>query len=326
MIVLKRRREVLELCGGGRHRRATDTRCDPRQRAAAQERPASRGDDQRSESRCAPMPSSAATPAPRHHRGGEKLIDILRALPPTGGDGGGGAEQAHVVGRRAASRCRRCPPTTLLVNVSVCDFGVAFGGAPEDTAPASSTSALRDGGARLRYYRTASSHRRRQGADAGGHDAIGWRGARARSNPRCRTSRGHPVRANVLELQRLLKDDETPSICARRQPGALHFSGIGVRHQARRRQFHDYNRVIRKPKNAMTLGARRCWPACTRRHLTSEKFRGAPNVEPGCAYRIEQCRAEERRRLRRLHGARSRSASTSLPHRLLANMGRRWSA
>jgi DNA polymerase-3 subunit beta len=75
-------------------------------------------------------------------------------------------------------------------------------------------------------------------------------------------------RKTVLELQRLLKDEDTrhrDALC--RQPGAFAFSGMEFVTKLVEGKFPDYNRVI--PKNhkqqSSRWAARRCWPACSAR-------------------------------------------------------------
>ena len=75
-------------------------------------------------------------------------------------------------------------------------------------------------------------------------------------------------RKTVLELQRLLKDEDTADRDAlRRQPGQVRLLGHGVRHQARRRQVPRLQ--PRDPEEPQELGHRsaapRCWPACSAR-------------------------------------------------------------
>ena len=93
-------------------------------------------------------------------------------------------------------------------------------------------------------------------------------------------------RKTVLELQRLLKDEDAPSRCA--LPGNQAQVPVlrhGVRHQARRRQVPRLQpRHPQEPPNAVVLG-RAPLLACLQRAaiLTSEKFRAcASTSNPAC--------------------------------------------
>jgi DNA polymerase-3 subunit beta len=104
-------------------------------------------------------------------------------------------------------------------------------------------------------------------------------------------------RKTVLELQRLLKDEDghadRDALC--RQPGAFSFSGMEFVTKLVEGKFPDYNRVIPKNhRNSVTLG-RAPLLACLQRAaiLTSEKFKGVRvNIEPG-VLRIASSNAEQ---------------------------------
>ena len=92
-------------------------------------------------------------------------------------------------------------------------------------------------------------------------------------------------RKTVLELQRLLKDDETAiDMRFANNQAKFNFAGMEFVTKLVEGKFPDYNRVIpRNHKNAVTLG-RVPLLACLQRAaiLTSEKFKGVRvNIEPG---------------------------------------------
>ncbi len=103
-------------------------------------------------------------------------------------------------------------------------------------------------------------------------------------------------RKTVLELQRLLKDEDTPiEMRFAGNQARFVFSGMEFVTKLVEGKFPDYNRVIPKGhKNAVTLG-RAPLLACLQRAaiLTSEKFKGVRvNVEPG-SLRIASSNAEQ---------------------------------
>ena len=103
-------------------------------------------------------------------------------------------------------------------------------------------------------------------------------------------------RKTVLELQRLLKDDDTP-IEMRFAPNQAKFSFTGMEFVSKlvEGKFPDYNRVIPKNhKNRVTLGRSPLLQSLQRAAiLTSEKFKGVRvNIEPG-TLRIASSNAEQ---------------------------------
>jgi len=103
-------------------------------------------------------------------------------------------------------------------------------------------------------------------------------------------------RKTVLELQRLLKDDDTPiEMRFAGNQAKFAFSGLQFVTKLVEGKFPDYNRVIPKHhKNAIVLG-RAPLLACLQRAaiLTSEKFKGVRiNLEPG-VLRIASSNAEQ---------------------------------
>jgi DNA polymerase-3 subunit beta len=92
-------------------------------------------------------------------------------------------------------------------------------------------------------------------------------------------------RKTVLELQRLLKDEETPiEMRFAANQARFNFSGMTFLTKLVEGKFPDYNRVIpRNHKNHVTLG-RAPLLSCLQRAaiLTSDKFKGVRvNLEPG---------------------------------------------
>jgi DNA polymerase III subunit beta len=103
-------------------------------------------------------------------------------------------------------------------------------------------------------------------------------------------------RKTVLELQRLLKDEDTAiEMRFAGNQAKFNFSGMEFVTKLVEGKFPDYNRVIPKNhKNAVLLG-RAPLLACLQRAaiLTSEKFKGVRmNIEPG-ALRIASSNAEQ---------------------------------
>ena len=103
-------------------------------------------------------------------------------------------------------------------------------------------------------------------------------------------------RKTVLELQRLLRDDDTP-IEMRFAPNQAKFSFAGMEFVSKlvEGKFPDYNRVIPKNhKNRVTLGRSPLLQSLQRAAiLTSDKFKGVRvNLEPGML-RIASSNAEQ---------------------------------
>ena len=103
-------------------------------------------------------------------------------------------------------------------------------------------------------------------------------------------------RKTVLELQRLLKDEDTPiEMRFAGNQARFVFSGMEFVTKLVEGKFPDYNRVIPKNhRNAVVLG-RAPLLACLQRAaiLTSEKFKGVRvNIEPG-VLRIASSNAEQ---------------------------------
>lgn len=103
-------------------------------------------------------------------------------------------------------------------------------------------------------------------------------------------------RKTVLELQRLLKDEDTPiEMRFAGNQAKFGFSGMEFVTKLVEGKFPDYNRVIPKNhKNAVTLGRAPLLASLQRAAiLTSEKFKGVRlNIEPG-VLRIASSNAEQ---------------------------------
>jgi DNA polymerase-3 subunit beta len=103
-------------------------------------------------------------------------------------------------------------------------------------------------------------------------------------------------RKTVLELQRLLKDVETPiDMRFANNQAKFNFSGMEFVTKLVEGKFPDYNRVIpRNHKNAVLLGRAPLLASLQRAAiLTSEKFKGVRvNIEPGLL-RIASSNAEQ---------------------------------
>lgn len=103
-------------------------------------------------------------------------------------------------------------------------------------------------------------------------------------------------RKTVLELQRLLKDEDTPiEMRFAGNQAKFGFSGMEFVTKLVEGKFPDYNRVIPKNhKNSVTLGRQPLLASLQRAAiLTSEKFKGVRiNLEPG-SLRIASSNAEQ---------------------------------
>ena len=103
-------------------------------------------------------------------------------------------------------------------------------------------------------------------------------------------------RKTVLELQRLLKDEDTPiEMRFAGNQAKFSFSGMEFVTKLVEGKFPDYNRVIPKnQKNGFTLGRAGLLSSLQRAAiLTSEKFKGVRlNIEPG-TLRIASSNAEQ---------------------------------
>ena len=118
-------------------------------------------------------------------------------------------------------------------------------------------------------------------------------------------------RKTVLELQRLLKDEDTAiEMRFAGNQAKFAFSGMEFVTKLVEGKFPDYNRVIPKTlKNAVTLGRAPCCRSLQRAAiLTSEKFKAVRvNLEPGILRHDRQ-----QRRAGRSRGGARRSTTTAM--------------
>jgi DNA polymerase-3 subunit beta len=136
-------------------------------------------------------------------------------------------------------------------------------------------------------------------------------------------------RKTVLELQRLLRDDDEP-IEMRFAPNQAKFSFAGMEFVSKlvEGKFPDYNRVIPKNhKNRVTLGRSPLLQSLQRAAiLTSDKFKGVRvNIEPG-TLRIASSNAEQEEAMEELeidYGGDSIEIGFNVTYLIdaLANMG-----
>jgi len=231
--------------------------------------------------------------------GARKLIDILRALP---------ADQVVTLtavqnkltlqGGKSRFTLQTLPADDFpLVNEAV-DFGAAFS-VPQKTLrflinQVHFAMAVHD----IRYYLNGILFIA-EGKTLTLVATDGHRLALAQSTLETEVPNKQEVilpRKTVLELQRLLKDEDTPiEMRFAANQARFNFSGMEFVTKLVEGKFPDYNRVIPKNhKNALVLG-RAPLLACLQRAaiLTSEKFKGVRvNVEPG-VLRIASSNAEQ---------------------------------
>jgi DNA polymerase-3 subunit beta len=231
--------------------------------------------------------------------GARKLIDILRALPTDQVVTlSAAANKLTLAGGRSRFTLQTLPADDFpLVNEAV-DFGPAFG-VPQKTLrqlinQVHFAMAVHD----IRYYLNGILFIA-EGKTLTLVATDGHRLALAQSTLENDVPSKQEVilpRKTVLELQRLLKDEETPiEMRFAANQAKFVFSGMEFVTKLVEGKFPDYNRVIPKNhKNAITLG-RAPLLACLQRAaiLTSEKFKGVRlNVEPG-VLRIASSNAEQ---------------------------------
>ena len=222
--------------------------------------------------------------------GARKLIDILRALP---------AEQMVTLSAAQNKLTLQTLPADdfPLVNEAV-DFGPTFS-VPQKTLKdlinqVHFAMAVHD----IRYYLNGilfiAEGRTLTLVATDGH-RLGLAQATLESDMPSKQEVILP-RKTVLELQRLLKDEETPiEMRFAGNQARFSFSGMEFVTKLVEGKFPDYNRVIPKNhRNSLTLG-RAPLLACLQRAaiLTSEKFKGVRvNLEPG-VLRIASSNAEQ---------------------------------
>jgi DNA polymerase III subunit beta len=231
--------------------------------------------------------------------GARKLIDILRALPSDQVVTLSSAQNKLTLqGGKSRFTLQTLPADDFpLVNEAV-DFGPAFG-IPQKTLrllinQVHFAMAVHD----IRYYLNGILFIA-EGRTLTLVATDGHRLALAQSTLETDVPTKQEVilpRKTVLELQRLLKDEDTPiEMRFAGNQAKFQFSGMEFVTKLVEGKFPDYNRVIPKNhKNAIVLG-RAPLLACLQRAaiLTSEKFKGVRmNVEPG-VLRIASSNAEQ---------------------------------
>ncbi len=231
--------------------------------------------------------------------GARKLIDILRALPSDQVVSLSAAQnKLTLVGGKSRFTLQTLPSDDFpLVNEAV-DFGPAFS-IPQKTLrdlinQVHFAMAVHD----IRYYLNGILFIA-EGKTLTLVATDGHRLALAQSTLASEMPSKQEVilpRKTVLELQRLLKDEDTPiEMRFAANQAQFSFSGMEFVTKLVEGKFPDYNRVIPKNhKNTLVLG-RAPLLACLQRAaiLTSEKFKGVRvNVEPG-VLRIAASNAEQ---------------------------------
>jgi len=231
--------------------------------------------------------------------GARKLIDILRALPPDQVVTLSSAQNKLVLqGGKSRFTLQTLPADDFpLVNESV-DFGPTFS-VPQKTLrnlvnQVHFAMAVHD----IRYYLNGilfiAEGRTLTLVATDGHRLALGQAQLAAEVP----SKQEVIlpRKTVLELQRLLKDEETPiEMRFANNQAKFGFSGMEFVTKLVEGKFPDYNRVIPKNhKNALVLGRAPLLAALQRAAiLTSEKFKGVRvNLEPG-VLRIASSNAEQ---------------------------------
>ena len=230
--------------------------------------------------------------------GARKLIDILRSLP---GDQAVTPvvepEQADAAGGKSRFTLQTLPADDFPLVQEAADFGPTFG-VPQKTLKrlinqVHFAMAVHD----IRYYLNGILFVA-EGKSLTLVATDGHRLALAQATLDAEMPKQEVIlpRKTVLELQRLLKDDDARDRDAlRRQPGEVRFGGMEFVTKLVEGKFPDYNRVIPKGhKNHVTLGRAPLLASLQRAAiLTSEKFKGVRlNVEPGLL-RIASSNAEQ---------------------------------
>lgn len=231
--------------------------------------------------------------------GARKLIDILRALPADQVVTLSSAQnKLTLAGGKSRFTLQTLPSDDFpLVNEAV-DFGPAFG-IPQKTLrqlinQVHFAMAVHD----IRYYLNGILFIA-EGKTLTLVATDGHRLALAQNTLETEVPNKQEVilpRKTVLELQRLLKDEDTPiEMRFAGNQAKFVFSGMEFVTKLVEGKFPDYNRVIPKNhKNSIVLG-RAPLLGCLQRAaiLTSEKFKGVRlNVEPG-VLRIASSNAEQ---------------------------------
>jgi DNA polymerase-3 subunit beta len=230
--------------------------------------------------------------------GARKLIDILRALPN---------DQAVTLtsnqnklmlqGGKSRFTLQTMPSDDFPLVQEAADFGPAFS-VPQKTLKllinqVHFAMAVHD----IRYYLNGILFVA-EGKSLTLVATDGHRLALAQSNLDVEIPKQEVIlpRKTVLELQRLLKDEDTPiEMRFAGNQAKFSFSGMEFVSKLVEGKFPDYNRVIPKNhKNHVTLGRAPLLSSLQRAAiLTSEKFKGVRvNIEPG-TLRIASSNAEQ---------------------------------
>src|SRR5882762_2941568 len=230
--------------------------------------------------------------------GARKLIDILRALP---------SDQAVTLtsnqnkltlqGGKSRFTLQTLPSDDFPLVQEAADFGPAFS-VPQKTLKllinqVHFAMAVHD----IRYYLNGILFVA-EGKSLTLVATDGHRLALAQSNLDVEIPKQEVIlpRKTVLELQRLLKDEDTPiEMRFAGNQAKFSFSGMEFVSKLVESKFPDYNRVIPKNhKNHVTLGRAPLLASLQRAAiLTSEKFKGVRvNIEPG-TLRIASSNAEQ---------------------------------
>ncbi len=230
--------------------------------------------------------------------GARKLIDILRALPPDQTITlSASASKLTLQAGKSRFTLQTLPPEDFpLVNETV-DFGPAFS-VPQKTLrnlvnQVHFAMAVHD----IRYYLNgilfiAEGKTLTLVATDGHRLALG----QATLGADVPKQEVILPRKTVLELQRLLKDEDTPiEMRFAGNQARFNFSGMEFVTKLVEGKFPDYNRVIPKNhKNSVVMGRAPLLASLQRAAiLTSEKFKGVRvNIEPG-SLRIASSNAEQ---------------------------------
>ncbi|OGB06132.1 MAG: DNA polymerase III subunit beta [Burkholderiales bacterium RIFCSPHIGHO2_12_FULL_69_20] len=230
--------------------------------------------------------------------GARKLIDILRTLPPDQVVTlSAAANKLTLTGGKSRFTLQTLPADDFpLVNEAV-DFGPAFA-VPQKTLKTLINQvhfamAVHD----IRYYLNGilfvAEGRQLTLVATDGH-RLGL--AQAQLETDIPKQEVILPRKTVLELQRLLKDEDTPiEMRFAGNQARFNFSGMEFVTKLVEGKFPDYNRVIPKNhKNAVILGRATLLASLQRAAiLTSDKFKGVRvNIEPG-TLRIASSNAEQ---------------------------------
>ncbi|NUZ04394.1 DNA polymerase III subunit beta [Piscinibacter koreensis] len=230
--------------------------------------------------------------------GARKLIDILRALP---------ADQTVTLsatqskltlqGGKSRFTLQTLPAEDFPLVQEAADFGPAFS-VPQKTlralvAQVHFAMAVHD----IRYYLNGILFVA-EGKSLTLVATDGHRLALAQANLETEIPKQEVIlpRKTVLELQRLLKDEDTPiEMRFAANQAKFSFGGMEFVSKLVEGKFPDYNRVIPKNhKNKVTLGRAPLLASLQRAAiLTSEKFKGIRvNIEPGLL-RVASSNAEQ---------------------------------